>query len=125
MNSILRFNPRYFAAALLIFIVEVLIALFARDRFVRPYLGDVLVVVLIYCSAKSILALPALPVAIGVLAFAFAVEALQYFHIVERLGLGHSQLARVVIGTSFAWEDFLAYAVGILFVIVLEKRRNR
>jgi hypothetical protein len=120
-----KFNAKYLALAVLLFLVEVLIALFVNDRFVRPYVGDVLVVVLIYCFAKAFLDLPATKLALGVLAFSFAIEILQYFNLVEKLGLGHSKLARIVIGTSFAWEDFLAYSAGILLVIILEKRQNR
>ena len=33
-----------------LFVVETLIALFVRDAFIRPYMGDVLVVILIYCA---------------------------------------------------------------------------
>ncbi len=120
----LKLNRKYLLAAFVIFIVEVLIALYIHDRFVRPYIGDVLVVILIYCFAKAFLNLPVMQVALGVLAFSFAIEILQYFNVVDLLGLGHNQLARVVIGTSFAWEDFLAYAAGILIVILVEKPKN-
>jgi hypothetical protein len=116
-----KFNRNYLLIALLIFIVEVLIALFVNDRFIRPYVGDVLVVVLIYCFAKAFLNLPAVQVALGVLAFSFAIEIMQYFKLVELLGLGGNELARIVIGTSFAWEDFLAYTAGILLVRAFER----
>ncbi|WP_201768006.1 DUF2809 domain-containing protein [Acaryochloris sp. CCMEE 5410] len=42
-----------------------------------------------------------------------AVEVLQYFKILELLGLGSSSLARTVIGTTFSWEDLVAYRLGI------------
>ena len=38
----------YIISFLVIFCIEVLIALYVRDNFVRPYVGDVLVVVLVY-----------------------------------------------------------------------------
>ena len=38
----------YFWIFLLLLIIEVLIALFVHDRFVRPYIGDVLVVMVLY-----------------------------------------------------------------------------
>ena len=37
----------YIISFLVIFCIEVLIALYVRDNFVRPYIGDVLVVVLV------------------------------------------------------------------------------
>ena len=117
----LHFNRNYFLLTVLLFITEVCIALFVRDNFIRPYLGDVLVVILIYCFVKSFLKISVTKAAIGVLLFAFFVETLQYFAIIEILGLQDNQLARTVIGTSFAWEDILAYLVGIVIVIVCEK----
>ncbi len=116
-----NFNKNYFLVTILVFISEVFIALFIDDSFVRPYLGDVLVVILIFCFVKSFLKLPVLLVTLFVLLFAFTIELLQYINLVEKLGLEKSKVARTVIGTSFAWEDLLCYVVGIVVVIVIEK----
>ncbi len=117
------FKKNYFFFFMLLFIIEVLIALYIDDNFVRPYIGDVLVVILVYCFVKSFIKLPVIPVAIGVLIFSFIIEILQYYHIVDRLRLGHSKLARTVIGTSFAWEDILAYIAGFIIVLVTERKK--
>ncbi len=117
----LTFNKNYFAFATLIFIIEVLIALFVQDNFVRPYVGDVLVVILIYCFVRSFLQVPIIPLALSVLVFSFTIEILQYIRIVEILGLENSQLARTVMGTSFAWIDLLAYVIGVSIVLGVEK----
>ena len=122
---LLKFNAKYFALTMLIFFTEVLIALFVHDRFVRPYIGDVLVVVLIYCFLMTFLHWPYMQVAIFVLLFAFAVEVLQYFKLVEILGLQNSKLARIVIGTAFAWIDFVAYFAGFCVILVAEKATRR
>ena len=117
----MAFNRNYFSLAIFIFIIEVLLALFVNDRFIRPYGGDVLVVILIYCFVKSFFDFPIAPVALGVLLFAFVLEILQYIKIVEKLGLEKSAIARTVIGTSFAWMDILSYIVGIGIVVFVEK----
>ena len=117
----LTFNKHYFGFTILIFLIEVLIALFVHDNFVRPYLGDVLVVILIYCFIKSFLKLPVLPILVFVLIFSFTVEFLQFLNIVEKLHLEKSKIARTVIGTSFSWIDLLTYIVGIAIVILIEK----
>lgn len=117
----LTFNKHYFGFAVLIFIIEVMIALFVNDNFVRPYLGDVLVVILIYCFIKSFLKLPVLNVAVFVLLFSFTIEFLQFLNIVEKLHLEKSKIARTVIGTSFSWIDLLTYIIGISIVILIEK----
>lgn len=115
------FNKNYFGLAVLIFIIEALIALFVRDNFIRSYFGDVLVVILMYCFVMSFFNLPVLTVAIGVLIFSFIIEFLQYCKIVNILGLEKSSLARTVIGTSFAWLDILSYVAGFVFVLAVEK----
>ena len=51
----LTFNPRYFLVAVALFITEVLIALYVRDDFIRPYVGDFLVVILVYCAGRALL----------------------------------------------------------------------
>jgi Protein of unknown function (DUF2809) len=51
-----------------------------------------------------------------VFGFACFVEGLQYLKIVDRLGLRRGELLSIIIGTSFAWEDILAYAVGCAIV---------
>ncbi len=121
----ITFNKKYFSIAILLFIVEILIALYVHDEIIRPYIGDVLVVILIYCFIKSFLRLPVLPVAVFVLLFSFSVEFLQYLQIVEKLGLQNSKIARTVIGTSFAWIDILCYIVGIAIVLIAEKGHKK
>jgi uncharacterized membrane protein YuzA (DUF378 family) len=117
----LTFNRTYFAFTILIFWIEVGIALYIHDDFIRPYMGDVLVVMLMYCFIKSFFNLPMAVVAGFVLCFAFAIEGLQFLNVVALLGLQHSKLARTVLGTSFSWIDLLTYIIGIAVVIVVEK----
>ena len=45
---------RYWLAFGLLLLVEVLIAQYVHDRFVRPYLGDVLVILQLYCLGRGI-----------------------------------------------------------------------
>ncbi|RCR67877.1 ribosomal maturation YjgA family protein [Larkinella punicea] len=120
----LTFRPPYFIITLLLFITEVLIALFLHDEIIRPYVGDFLVVILIYCFLRSFLNIAVLPTALFVLVFSYTLEVLQYFNLVEMLGLHEYKLARIVIGTSFEWIDLLAYTLGVLFVVSLEKTKT-
>lgn len=116
-----KFNKNYFLLAVFIFFIEVYIAIYVHDAFVRPYVGDVLVVILIYCFVKSFFNWPVLPVAMSVLVFSFVVETLQYFNFIEIIGLENSSLARTIIGTSFAWLDLATYVIGIGIVLIFEK----
>jgi hypothetical protein len=120
----LTFNKTYFIITVALFLIEVFIALYVRDRFVRPYLGDFLVVILIYAFLKSFLNIRPITAAIIVLIFSFTIEFLQYFKLVEILGLQDSELARVILGTSYHWLDLVAYFLGILAVVLVERFRK-
>jgi hypothetical protein len=121
MMKHLRFHQTYFILTLLLLLIEIGIALFVHDRFIRPYMGDVLVVILIYCFIRSFLITPALPVAVTVLLFAYVVEYLQWLQLVKRLGLQNNTMARIIIGSSFEWLDIAAYTTGIMIVLVTEQ----
>jgi hypothetical protein len=119
--EIFKFRKNYVIIAFLIFIVEVIIALYIDDQFIRPYFGDFLVVVLIYCFVRGFFNIRVLKCAICVLLFSFVVEFMQYLNIVNLLGLEKNTLAKVVIGTFFSWMDLVGYTLGILLVLFLEK----
>ncbi|MGN6213708.1 DUF2809 domain-containing protein [Parafilimonas sp.] len=120
----LRFQRGYFIFFVILFLIEVVIALFAHDNFIRPFFGDFLVVILIYCFIKSFLNTPLVMTAVAVLLFSYLIEVLQYFNIIKMLGLQNSNLVRVVIGTSFEWTDLIAYTLGIGLVILLDKNKQ-
>jgi hypothetical protein len=120
-----KFQKSYFLLAILLFITEVCIALFVNDKIVRPYVGDFLVVILLYCAIKSFLKIPVIKAALLVLLFAYSIEILQYLNILRRLGLEKSLVARTVIGSSFEWIDMLAYTMGIVLVLLIEIKNAR
>jgi hypothetical protein len=117
------FYKTYFLAAGLLLLVEVLIAVFIHDRFIRPYFGDYLVVIFLYCLLRSIVRMPVLPAALAVLVFSYLIEIMQYYNLVNLLGLSHSKIARIIIGTGFSWWDMVAYTLGIATVIAWERRK--
>ena len=112
----------YMILTVVLLVVEGLIALFVHDRFVRPYVGDVLVVVVICAFLRiwipdSIWLLP-----LYVFLFATGVEILQYFDLVELLGVEDNVFLRTLIGTSFDGKDILCYAAGCVLVWVAERK---
>lgn len=116
----LTFRNSYFILTVMLFAVEVLIALFLHDGFIRPYVGDFLVVILLYCFFRTFLKASVFNLGLVVLVISYAVETLQYFKIVKLLGLQKSKLANIVIGNSFEWFDLVAYTLGIAVVLVIE-----
>jgi hypothetical protein len=121
----LRVSRRHALATLLLFAVEVYIGACVRDRFVRPFLGDVLVVMLLYCGLASFLRVTPWKLAAAVLAFAWVVEVLQYFDYVALLGLERHRLLSIVMGRTFQVTDLLAYTGGAVLVVLLERCLGR
>ena len=106
----------YITAFLLFLAIEVLIALFVHDAFVRPYLGDVLAVIVVYCFVRILIPKRCKLLPLYVFFFAAGVEFMQYFRLVERLGLGENRILRILAGSVFDWKDIVCYAVGCVLL---------
>jgi len=117
---VFRFSLFYFVWTIVLLATEVCIGGYVHDDLIRPFGGDVFIVMLIYCFIKSFFDTPVLPTAGCVLLFAFAVEISQYFHLVYVLGWGGSAIAKAILGTSFSFIDLIMYTLGISAVIVAE-----
>ena len=115
------FRIRYFILAVLLFVIEILIAVFLHDGIIRAYVGDFLVVILLYCFVRSFAKLSIMETAVGVLLLAYIIETLQYFNLLALLHLEGSTVANVILGNQFEWIDIIAYTLGIIVVIVVEK----
>jgi hypothetical protein len=120
-QKICRFDRRSFLIFLLILIIEIIIGTFFHDRFVRYFLGDVLIVVLICYFIRSWWAIRLPIVLVGTLIFAFLVELAQYADLIGRLGWQHSEFTRLTIGSTFDWTDLLAYTIGTGLSYVIAK----
>lgn len=121
------FRKIYLLLTVILFVTEVCIALFVKDSVIRPFVGDVLVVCLVYCFLRIFLQGEAWKIALGVLLFAFTIEILQYFDYVKLLGLENNRILSVAMGRTFEWLDFIAYFVGFCLIVISEKfiRRNQ
>ncbi len=97
-------------AFILLFLTEVLIALFVRDSFVRPYLGDVLAVMTVYCGARIIFPKKFAFLSAAVLILAVIVELVQLTDFASLFGEG--SVIAVLLGSTFDFKDLLCYTVG-------------
>ena len=97
---------------LALLVAEVCIALFVHDGFIRPYLGDVLVTVLICAFFRVFIPEKGRLLPLYVFFFAAAVEVGQYFDMVRILGLADNRLIAVMLGSTFSVYDLLCYGVG-------------
>lgn len=105
-------KKRFIVLTIVLFLVETYIALYVHDTFVRPFVGDILVILLLYTFMRIFIKESSFTLIFSILGFAWFVEFLQFVKIVEILGLEKNAIARTVIGTSFDWKDIGAYSIG-------------
>lgn len=113
-------RSKYCIAFFLLLLIEVLIALFVHDAFIRPYVGDVLVVVVIYCFIRIWISDRCRLLPLYIFLFAAAVEGLQYLDLTERLGLESGTFLAVLVGSVADWKDVVCYAVGCMLLGIYE-----
>ena len=110
----------YLIVFILLFITEIAIAYFHFNAFIRGFLGDVLVILLMYSFLKIFIKNNVLKTAVSVLAFAYFVELLQFFKLAELLKI-KSEIILTIIGSVFDVSDLAAYFLGFLLILLLEK----
>jgi uncharacterized membrane protein YfcA len=111
---------KYAITFLILLSIEVLIALYIHDAFIRPYIGDVLVVIVLYlafrtCKPNGIKFLP-----LYIFLFAALTECLQFFHLVQLLNVEHNTFLRILIGSVFDMKDILCYGFGCILLGIYE-----
>ncbi len=115
----IKFSLKYLLLSLLLFCIEVLIATVLKNNFfVRAYLGDVIVVILLYTFVRTFIKMNSIKLIAGIFIFSCFIEFAQYFNIAEKLGFQRGSLMHIVIGNSFSWIDILCYAIGCLLLLI-------
>jgi len=116
----MTFRPFYALATALVFCVELYIGLYVHDQLIRPYIGDSLAVILVYLGLRTVTPLNIRMALLAALVIAFAIEFGQYFHLIDRLGLHHNRIARLILGTTFDVGDLGCYVVGAAVMGAIE-----
>lgn len=116
-----KLSIKYLVAFIILFLIETLIALYVNDRIVRPYFGDILVVILVYAFVKMLIAGKIRFIALYVFLFAVLVETAQYFNITALMHLSTNETATTIIGTSFDWFDIVCYGIGCSVIAIWER----
>ncbi len=116
----MKFNFNYFIAFILLLLTEVLVV--QTTGFIRHTFGDFLAVIVVYCFAKSFLKIAPIKLGIAVLIFSFIIEFLQLTTFLNLLGLGHNKTANIIFGSTFSIGDLVAYTMGIITIILIDKK---
>lgn len=117
-------RAQYGIAFLILLITEAAIAIYVHDDFIRPYIGDVLVVGVVYSFVRIFVPDGVKFMPLYVFLFAALVETLQYFQLVKVLGLEENIFAKIIIGSTFDVKDIICYFVGMIIIAVIETWRK-
>jgi hypothetical protein len=120
-----KFNFKDFCIFLLLFAIEIFIAKYMNDRFIRPFVGDALFVALMYFFFKTFMQTDNRYLLVGIWVFACVIEILQAFNVIHLLGLENNKIMIIILGAIFDWYDFLAYSAGIGLALLYEYAQNR
>lgn len=115
---------KYILIFIITFAIEVIIARYVHDKIIRPYIGDILVVICLYTFSKSIFLDKIKRLSLYVLICAVIVEILQYFNYAQIL-FGDNKIIKTLLGSSFDIKDILCYVMGYLIIILVERSLNR
>ena len=117
----------YFIIFMLLFATEILIALFVHDNFIRPFVGDMIVVMLVCAFLRILIPEKVKLMPVFATAFAVMIEVLQYFDFVKLLGLENNAILSTALGRTFDIKDIVCYIVGGLIFFIAETilRRSR
>lgn len=113
---------KYLISAIIIISAEVFIAVFVHDNFVRPYIGDILVVFVLYFLIKVLFPKKNKNLPFYIFIFSVIIEILQGINIVNILGLGDIKFFRILIGTNFDIKDILCYLTGCMVLYYIENK---
>ncbi|GAE89989.1 DUF2809 domain-containing protein [Acetivibrio straminisolvens] len=117
----MKINLPYLIAFLALLIIEIIIALFVRDAIIRPYVGDVLVIILLYTFIRGIFQKPLKYLPVFLFIFALAVEIAQYYQIARLLNLQSNKIVSTIIGSTYDIKDIVCYLLGTVILIIWER----
>ena len=115
----MKIKYKYLGLFTMLLMVEIYIGLFVHDNIIRPFVGDALVVGVIYFFLRSFMNKRKF-LFIYVFLFACFIEIGQYFNLVSLLHLENYKVARIIIGSTFDFKDIFSYFIGTIFIFGYE-----
>lgn len=120
----MRRRWQYLFAAVSLFGVLVFIAVYVHDPIIRPYIGDLLVVICLYFLVRGAIGLGRYWTAGAVFVVAAIIEYAQMLQLLSWLGLSDVPIVRIVLGSTPDPLDMVLYATGLLIVLLVDRDRK-
>lgn len=121
----------YLVVFIILLVIEILIAVYIHDNLIRPYVGDILVVALVYYFIRIFVPNGVRMLTLYVFIFSASIEVIQYFRVIEIIGLENNTFMKIVLGSVFDLKDIICYAIGCIIIgiyefiqLEIEQRKN-
>jgi len=117
----MKINKKNLIIFIILFIIETFIALYVHDNFIRPFIWDLLVVILIFYFIKIFVNNNKKNINIIIWVFIFSIffEFMQYLNLIEILNI-QNKIIKIIVGSVFDWKDILSYWIGCGILIIKE-----
>jgi hypothetical protein len=103
----------YLLLSIISFLFCVFIVLFFSDSpFIRGFLGDAVIVILLFNSIKIFFNFENLKLSVVLILFSYCIEFTQYIKIIPLFGFKENLLTRIIFGSVYDPLDLLAYTFG-------------
>lgn len=118
-NKSMKKRLYYLLTFIILMTIEMLIAVYIHDSLVRPYVGDILVMGVLYTLIRTILPdrIPHLPYLL--FGFATIIEILQFFDFSSIFNFMNSKILKIVLGSTFDIKDIVCYAIGTILIVII------
>lgn len=115
---------KYLIIFIIIFMVEVFIGAYSHSGIIRNYVGDILVIPVMYFFIRIIYPKRIRKLPYILFLFAVIVEILQYMKINNILGIEGSSLLGILLGSTGDIKDILCYFIGTIIIIIIDVIEN-
>lgn len=121
-------KTNYIFLTIILLIIELFIGMFINDSLIRPYLGDILVMPLIFCFFKIFIKGHYIKTCLITFLIGITAEFLQLLKITEFLGISKNSVMGIILGSTFDLKDIFCYLIGsfiILFIYFIKNYKSR
>jgi hypothetical protein len=119
----IKFKKNYFLLFIIVFVLELFIE--KSTGFIRYTLGDFFAVILLYALIRSFINIKYTSAGFTALIIAYFIEFIQLFNLSHFYPEKYKYALQIIIGTSFSFGDLLAYSLGIILTILIERRLRK
>ena len=117
----IKFKINYFIIFIIILLLEILIASYVKDGFIRYTFGDFLATILLFSFFKSFINIKSIYIAIITIFIAFSIEFFQLLNILNYINPNNNKIIAIILGSHFSFHDLVAYTFGVITALIIDK----